>query len=129
MRFLADMGISPKTVAFLRELGHEAVHLYEGGLYRLEDPAILTKAREERCILLTHDLDFGELIAASGAQLPSVVVFRLRNMRPQMVNRYLKSIIEQYGESLEKGVIVSVTEGRIRVRLLPLRASEQGLGS
>lgn len=75
MRFLADMGISPKTVAFLRELGHEVVHLYEEGLYRLDDPAILTKAREERCILLTHDLDFGELIAASGANCPVSLCF------------------------------------------------------
>ncbi len=29
MRFLADMGISPKTVAFLRELGHDATHLHD----------------------------------------------------------------------------------------------------
>jgi hypothetical protein len=27
MRFLADMGISPQTVAFLSDLGHDAVHL------------------------------------------------------------------------------------------------------
>jgi hypothetical protein len=29
------------------------------------------------------------LVAASGARLPSVVVFRLRNMRPDRVNHYL----------------------------------------
>ncbi len=121
MKFLADMGISPKTVHFLRNLGHEAVHLYEEGLERLEDPAILAKAREENRILLTHDLDFSELIAASGAHLPSVIVFRLRNMRPENVNRYLLNIIEQHREALIKGAIVSVTEGRIRVRTLPLR--------
>jgi len=124
MRFLADMGISPKTVAFLRGLGHDAVHLYEENLGRLEDPAILTKAREENRVLLTHDLDFGELIAASGAQLPSIVVFRLRNMRPERINRYLQSIIEQHKGLLEKGAIMSVTEGQIRVRALPLRTSE-----
>ena len=33
-------------------------------------------------VLLTHDLDFGELVAASGAKLPSIVVFRLANMHP-----------------------------------------------
>ena len=70
MRFLADMGISPKTVEFLRAEGHEAIHLYEQGLHRLADPAILTKARQEQWVLLTHDLDFGELVAASGARLP-----------------------------------------------------------
>jgi len=124
MRFLADMGISPKTVAFLREQGYEAAHLHEEGLDRLEDSVILIKAREEERILLTHDLGFGELIAASGARLPSVIVFRLRNMRPENVNRYLQGIIEQHGEDLEKGAIISVTEGRIRVRSLPLRVSD-----
>ena len=35
MRFLADMGISPATVAFLVDLGHDAVHLHDQGLDRL----------------------------------------------------------------------------------------------
>jgi len=124
MRFLADMGISPRTVAFLREQGYEAVHLHEKGLDFLEDAAILAKAREEGFILLTHDLDFGELIAASGARLPSVIVFRLRNMRPENVNRYLQRIVEEHAEVLVRGAIISVTEGRIRIRVLPLRTNK-----
>jgi len=35
VKFLADMGISPKTVAFLHALGHDAVHLADQGLERL----------------------------------------------------------------------------------------------
>ncbi|MEA3344804.1 MAG: DUF5615 family PIN-like protein [Chloroflexota bacterium] len=31
MKFLADMGISPQSVAFLRDLGVEAVHLSATG--------------------------------------------------------------------------------------------------
>ena len=124
MRFLADMGISPKTAAFLRSLGHDAVHLHDQGLDGLEDPAILAKAREEGRILLTHDLDFGELIAVSGAMLPGVVVFRLRNMRPERVSRYLEKTISRHAEAMEKGAIISVAEGQVRVRLLPLRTGE-----
>jgi len=124
MRFLADMGVSPQTVAFLEGLGHNAVHLHAQGLDRMEDSAILDKAREESRILLTHDLDFGELIAASGARLPSIVVFRLRNMRPDKVNRYLESIVSQQRELLEQGAIISVTEGQIRVRVLPIETSQ-----
>jgi len=124
MRFLADMGISPKTAAFLRSLGHDAVHLHDQGLDGLEDPAILAKAREEGRILLTHDLDFGELIAVSGAMLPGVVVFRLRNMRPEAVSGYLQKIISRHAEAMEKGAIISVAEGQVRVRVLPLRTGE-----
>lgn len=124
MKFLADMGISPKTAAILRSLGHDAVHLHDQGLDSLEDPAILAKAREEGRILLTHDLDFGELIAVSEAMLPGVVVFRLRNMRPERVSRYLEDTISRHAEAMERGAIISVTEGQVRVRLLPLRTDE-----
>ena len=82
MKFLADMGISPKTVAFLRSLGHDAVHLSDQGLERLPDSGIVEKAQQEGRVLLVHDLAFGELVAAGGAALPSVITFRLRNMHP-----------------------------------------------
>lgn len=114
------MGISPRTVAFLREKGYEAVHLLDEGLGTLEDPDILTKARQEGRVLLTHDLDFGDLLAASGEALPSVVIFRLRNMRPEQVNRYMQTVLAEHGEALERGAVVSVTEGQLRLRLLPL---------
>ena len=122
MKFLSDMDISPKTVAFLQSLGHDATHLLDQGLDRLQDPAILAKARDEGRIVLTHDLDFSEIVALSGTPLPSVVSFRLRNMHPDRVNAYLQAIIAQHGKMLERGAIISVSEGRIRVRPLPLQA-------
>ncbi len=122
MKFLADMGISPKTVVFLHTLGHDAVHLSDQGLGQLPDPSIVTKARQEGRILLVHDLGFGELVAASGAALPSVITFRLRNMHPDRVNGILQSLLAQHREVLEQGVMISVSEGQVRVRLLPLKA-------
>lgn len=120
MKFLADMGISPRSVAYLRGLGHDAVHLHEEGLGRMPDPTILRKAHDEGRVLLTNDLDFGELMAASGAVLPSVVIFRLRDMRPEQVNGYLGEVVTGYREMLEQGVIVSVRERQIRIRVLPV---------
>jgi len=125
MKFLADMGISPATADFLRGMGHDATHLREEGLERSSDAAILEKARTENRVLLTHDLDFGELIAASGAMLPSVIIFRLRNMRPTNVNHHIQAIIVQHNATLDQGAIVSVIEGRIRVRLLPISGEER----
>ena len=122
MKFLADMGISPKTVAFLHALGHEAVHLSEQGLERLPDPGIVGKARQEERIMLVNDLGFGELVAASGARLPSVITFRLRNMHPDRVNGALQRLLPQHGDALERGAMISVTEGQVRVRSLPLGA-------
>ena len=124
MRFLADMGISPRTVAFLRGLGHDAVHLEEQNLGRLPDSDILQKARDEDRVLLTHDLDFGQLMAASGAELPSVVIFRLLDMRPRQVNVYLDILVNEYQAALEEGAIASVHEGQIRLRSLPISPGE-----
>jgi predicted nuclease of predicted toxin-antitoxin system len=119
MKFLLDMGISPKTGTFLRSLGHEALHLQEEGLGRLSDPMILEKAAKEGFILLTHDLDFGDLLAASGANLPSVVLFRLRNMHPEKVNFHLRAIIPPCENDLNEGAVITVTEGGFRIRKLP----------
>lgn len=121
MNFLADMGISPVTVATLRAHGHTAKHLGEERLHRLPDADILAKARAEQAIVLTHDLDFGELMAASNAPLPSVIIFRLPDMRPDSVNRHLLAIIAQYMSELEQGAIVSVGDKRVRLRRLPIR--------
>lgn len=70
------MGISQGTVAWLREQGHEEVHLRELGFQRMVDPDILEKARLEERILLTMDLGFGSLLAANASQLPNVIISR-----------------------------------------------------
>jgi predicted nuclease of predicted toxin-antitoxin system len=114
------MGISPRVVSALREQGHEAVHLQEQGLGKMPDGEILAKARAEGRVLLTHDLDFGELLAASGGKLPSVIIFRLKDMRADNVNFHLFKILEKQSAALEKGVICSVTERKVRIRELPV---------
>ncbi len=85
----------------------------------------MNKALKENRVLLVHVLDFGELLAFSKAKLPSVITFRLRNMNPNNVNRYLEKIITQYEEQIQKGCIVSVTEGQIRLRELPIWRAQQ----
>lgn len=80
----------------------------------------MAKALVEERIVLTHDLDFGELVAASRARLPSVITFRLRNMAADHVNHYLRIIVADYQERLKTGAVISVTERQIRVRPLPI---------
>jgi len=94
--------------------------LHEEGLDRLPDTSILEKARREGQVLLTSDLDFGDLLAHSGAGLPSVVIFRLTDMRPESVNARLDVLLTHFGTDLESGAIASVTDRRIRLRQLPI---------
>jgi predicted nuclease of predicted toxin-antitoxin system len=120
MRFLADMGVSLKTVESLRVAGHHVVHLSEEGLQRFSDPEILAKAWREDRIVLTFDLDFGELVAAAGSTLPSAIIFRLRNQTAESVTPRLEQVVEEESEQLSAGAIVIIEESRYRLRRLPL---------
>jgi predicted nuclease of predicted toxin-antitoxin system len=110
MRFLLDMGLAQST----------ARHLRDQGLQQLSDKEIVVKAQIERRAILTHDLDFGRIIALSQSHLPSVVTFRLSSMRPDQVNRYLDDTLDRFAQELGQGALVSVNEEAIRVRPLPV---------
>ena len=120
MRFLADMGVSQQVVEWLRMNGHEAVHLRDEGLQRLPNGEIFQKAAREQRIVLTFDLDFGEILAASGEQIVSVILFRLRNPRTAFVIQRLEAVLNQSSADLSRGTIVIVEDGRHRVRSLPI---------
>ncbi|RME49297.1 MAG: hypothetical protein D6796_05125 [Caldilineae bacterium] len=120
MKFLLDMGVGQSTAAFLRDRGHDAVHLRERGLQRLPDEEIIEEAQKEGRIILTHDLDFGRLIALSRKRLPSVITLRLDNMQATNVNHYVIEVLAQFSSALEAGALVSVNERAIRVRHLPI---------
>jgi predicted nuclease of predicted toxin-antitoxin system len=120
MKFLADMGIARSTVGALRDAGHDAVHLREQGLQRLADLKILDKARDEGRVVLTFDLDFGELLAAGLHVSPSVVIFRLRRATPSAVSAKLLEVVEKESEELARGAVVIVQDARYRLRRLPI---------
>jgi predicted nuclease of predicted toxin-antitoxin system len=58
MLFLADMGISMSTVKWLKSKKHDVIHVREIGMQTTSDDAILARARDEKRIVLTCDLDF-----------------------------------------------------------------------
>ena len=92
MRFLADAGLSLLTVDFLIQLGHEAVHVRTLGMQRAPDVDIVARARADSSIVLTFDLDFGDVLALGVLDKPSVISFRLADERPESVNRRLSAV-------------------------------------
>jgi predicted nuclease of predicted toxin-antitoxin system len=120
MTFLADMNISLLTVEWLRSEGYEAIHVREQGLQRATDEYILSKARAEQRILLTMDLDFGYLMAVSHERLPSVILFRLGNDTSERVTQRLASVLNLRDLDWTTGTFVTVTDGTLRIRRLPL---------
>ena len=122
MRFLADMGISPRCVEWLRTQGHDAAHLYEQGLHKMSDNEVLSKSKNENRILLTVDLDFARLVSKMGSDdLPTVVIFRLSDYRPNHLQARLEILLPVIMLCLENGSsILSVTDDKVRIRKLPI---------
>ena len=120
MRFLADMGISKRSVDWLRSRGHDIIHLSEQGLQCMLDVDVFKKAKGEKRIILTMDLDFGQIVAASKTTSPSVVVFRLSNERSENINKRLEELLSKCSNDMREGSIISVSDNNIRVRHLPI---------
>ena len=114
------MGLGAAVARWLREQGHDTAHLSERGLSRLPDAEVLALAASEKRVLVTCDLDFGEILALSGASTVSVVLFRMANLRAGRVIERLGSALGACAGELERGAIVVVEESRLRVRLLPV---------
>ncbi len=121
MRFLADAGISPKTAEFLRRNGHDAIHVREVAMQRAPDRQLVDKARDEDRVVLTFDLDFGEILALGVVASPSVVIFRLSDERTNSVNQRLQQVIAEQAEALASGALILVEDTRYRIRRLPIR--------
>jgi predicted nuclease of predicted toxin-antitoxin system len=84
------------------------------------DADIFAKAIAENRIVLTFDLDFGEILALAGAAVTSVVLFRLNNTRTPFVQMRLEAVLAADGTALEQGAIIIVEDGRHRLRNLPI---------
>ena len=80
MRFLADAGVSPKTVDFLLGIGHEAIHVSTIGMQTAEDRALIQRAVVDRAVILTFDLDFGAILDAGALILIEDTRCRIRKL-------------------------------------------------
>ena len=120
MRFLGDMGIAGSTMTWLKSKGHDAKHLRDEGWQRLPDDEIFAKAGIENRIVLTFDLGFGDIAAAAGTTLPSIIIFRLFDQSPASVHRRLQVVLKEASSALDQGAVISVDEIRYRIRRLPI---------
>jgi predicted nuclease of predicted toxin-antitoxin system len=81
----------------------------------------MTWARQNGYVVFTNDLDFGALLAVTGAEGPSGIQIRTTDVTPEAQSKRLLGALEQFKESLSDGMLISIDERRERVRLLPLK--------
>jgi predicted nuclease of predicted toxin-antitoxin system len=83
------------------------------------DVDIVARARADSSIVLTFDLDFGDVLALGVLEKPSVIIFRLGDERPASVNQRLATVLEERAADLESGALILIEDARYRVRKLP----------
>lgn len=126
MKFLVDANLSPGVATYLRDAGHDAVHLFELGLHEAPDLVVLDHAQDEGRVLLTADTDFGAMLAERGTAGPSVVLVRRRtHRRAERLAMLLLANLPALTNDLAAGAIVVLHDNRIRARRLPLIPREQ----
>jgi predicted nuclease of predicted toxin-antitoxin system len=121
LKFITDMNISPLTVSRLKKKGWEILRVSEIMDVRSSDIDILNYARDNKKVVITHDLDFSELLAIYGYESPSVINLRLSNASPDFVTNRIIDIVSQLEEELKKGIVVSVDDISARYRNLPIK--------
>ena len=121
MKLLVDMNLSPSWIERLARHGFEAVHWSTVGAATAPDVEILAWANEHRFVVLTNDLDFSAILAASAQATPSVVQIRTQDLLSNDVVSTVIHAFEAHRDHIERGALLSIDEATTRVRMLPLR--------
>ncbi len=120
LSFLLDENLPPSLAPLIRQLGHAARHVVETGHINTPDLEILEFAEQSGEIVLTHDTDFGTLLALHKKKRPSVMLFRLEQISASILFGLLKANLPALEEALREGSIVVIEDNGIRIRKLPI---------
>ena len=111
-----------RWVDVLVNTGIEATHWASIGAYNASDSEIMAYAKTNDHVVLTHDLDFSAILAATHGEKPSVVQIRADDVNPDVIGKQVIGALQQMSSDLADGALLTIDTNRTRVRLLPLRS-------
>ena len=101
----------------------EAAHWSTLGRPDAPDMEIMAYARLHGYIVVTHDLDFSAILAATQGDKPSVVQLRADAVNPESIGARVFAALSQMSAQLEEGALLTIDPDRTHLRVLPF---EQG---
>ena len=93
LSFLTDENISPESAAHLETLGYPCRSLCREGPRRLSDQKVVDLAKREGRVIVTHDLDFGQIYYFAEEGQMGILVLRLRHQTVEVVNDVLQRFL------------------------------------
>jgi predicted nuclease of predicted toxin-antitoxin system len=118
------MNLSPRWIDILSAAGFSAIHWSSVGAVTATDRDIMAWAAANDCVVVTHDLDFSAILAATHGAKPSVVQIRADNLGPALIGEPLIAALRQMEGELEAGALLTVDTHRTRLTLLPLASNK-----
>jgi predicted nuclease of predicted toxin-antitoxin system len=116
MKFLADENPDEPIVNWLHTLGVDLRSIRRIRL-GMSDEEIMALARAEDRVIITNDLDFGELVFHRGMTTTGIILIRVQSPLPRM---RLAALQQHWGAIIRHapGNFVVVTENQLRIRPL-----------
>jgi predicted nuclease of predicted toxin-antitoxin system len=113
MRFLLDACVGRAVEERLRALGHDVASVLDGPP-RVPDRHILERGHEEDRIVVTMDLDFGEIAVRQRARHRGIIILRMEEARVWERAEAIEMIVSEAGERLKEALSV-FHAGRLRI--------------
>ena len=131
MKLKLDENLSRHLKPALRRLNHDVETAADEGLLSRSDVEVGMAAREAGRVLLTLDMDFGDLRKFPPGSHPGIVLFRPRSYGPLSVNAFIEKFVGGTDLRELSGCLVVVEPHRVRVRRpavrdAPERSHEEG---
>ena len=120
LRLLANMNISPDTVAALRQHGWDIIRVPQVLPMNASDQEILDLARGDDRTVITQDLDFSALLALGKFSRPSLISIRMSVSDPETISRKLLKVLPEMEKVLQEGCAITIEDAAVRVRKLPI---------
>ncbi|MCX7045336.1 MAG: DUF5615 family PIN-like protein [Candidatus Sumerlaeota bacterium] len=122
MKLLADENMYAEIVAWLREQGHDVFWAARNSP-GADDEDLLHLAHKQNRVILTNDLDFGELVIRHRFRALGVILIRLKSTCSAEVARlFARHWLEIENNAFGNFIVVS--NRKLRIRPLPSSSCE-----
>ena len=122
MKLILDMNLSPLWAPFFKNNGYDCSHWSTIGKPDAKDSEILKWAQVNKATIITHDLDFSALLAASGQTMPSVIQIRDNNIAPETHGALFIETLKNHMQATSNGCLISIEPQKRKLRMLPLKS-------
>lgn len=113
LRLLLNANLSPETAQFLRQyFSFDVRCLLEDSLGKIADADVADLAKQEQRIIITSDLDFGQIYHFDKSNKLGVIVLRLSNQTVENVNEKLKRFFKEYQDDSSLPTTLVVIEDK-----------------